>query len=415
MNLNLLRHSIKSWKVIFALLVLFLLASCGSNVGVYLPGNNPAMAKTLNNIADQYAKSAPGKERPQILSTAADAANFKGTLIRIGVSAGLVAGLDGFDSTDPVVRGKTAQVFDSEALKKSGMVQALAFEQWGQRQRQQYLVPILWDPWGVTGAPADLPPGDGKGVTSAWWTNPARKTVQFLYAGQDPGAQSLSFWMQNKLPIDASGPVSLAATSTQWTEPRTMDAFKSFANNPTIVGAFAGSQHFTAADIGNVRATPGKRLILETFSSQQALPVETIRRFRVLLQSQQVNKKPKQWIASVIVAASLHGGDASSAKAASAFVAYLLEKDNQRSLSEVSGYIPADFRAPVVNGEAAEARKVAINADFVIATPANRADFGSEADHWTQLLAALVQSPGSWDAIVRDLAKAKPGQSLLPK
>lgn len=377
------------------------LVSCSPKVTVYFAGTDDKLAKLLGQMADEYRATVKGAVKPTIVRTDPRATRVDGAVLVIGISMGMYPPKAGLS---PAV---TPSVFlDDQVLKDAGVLQSVAFENWGRVDKQRTGLVLLWDPWGLTGSPEDLPGPDGSGVGMTWWESSARKGVPVVYAGRSSGGLSLRYWVQTGLTDVGQYPAQREGAPTMWTGEAEMSAFRKFVASPRIPGTLRGTDQYGAADLENVRKLPGKRLVLETFSSQMALPVQNIRRFRVLVIKDK--RTGDSWLPATVLAATMSGNDPDAAKAASGFAAFLLNKENQRRLADLTGFLPADYRAPGVNAEAAEARKVAINVNALLAIDPIRADYGSEATAWADLLSAITRSPDSWKAIVREKAVGKP-------
>lgn len=393
------RAAARAKTAILAAVAVALAAACGAPYAVYLPGGNPRLRAALEAAAEDYAKG--GQARPRIVHDAAELASYRGTVLYLAVQDGWVEGVDGVGGLARELGGRANLPFDPAAWKASGSIQAVALERWGARSNVRYLAPLLWDPWGATGPAAALPQAGGVGLAGLAAAKPAGG---FLYAGAESAEAQLAYWLGRP---DAGKPeeaARLMASSTLWAAPGVSDGLAAFAARPLIPGGRADCVHFGNGDVANLRRADG--LVLERYSAQQALPVLQVRRFRVLAWSAPTGAGRQAAIAAAVFAASLHG-DPAGAGQAQGFVGFLESPAEQRRLAEASAWLPADYRAPVADAEAAAARKAAIEAERVFAIVPDDGLLGPAGRPWQRLLSDVVKSPDSARAIVAERA-AKP-------
>jgi len=369
------------------------LLSCGPKVTVYLTGNDPKLTGLMIQLADDYTRTVKGATKPNFITAKPLPTENYGAVLTIGIMAGPTANA-----------GLAAPAFDDQLFKDAGTIQSLSFENWGRVGKKRQAIALAWDPWGFTGLPADLPDNGQKTIQPWVWKDAAHGGLPVILAGRDSGFLSLRFLLSAGLAEAAPTFAAFAISPQAWATDQGLAWFKKFSMAPALPGAVMGSGNFGAADVANFRKIPGKHLVLETFSAQAGLAVQEIRRFRPLVLAATVNGTSKNYLFASVLAAGLSGGDPDSAQAASGFVAFLLNPANQQKLADLTGFLPADYRAPGLNALAAEARKVAIDVDYLLALDPDRVDYGTQTPEWAGLLAEIQRAPGSWEAIVKNHA-----------
>ncbi len=354
-----------------AVTLLAALSSCSPKVQLRFEAGSPALKAELVRLASVYSRA-----KGAAVALADKAASPNATTLVVGWSLLPAAG-------DPLPRG--------------GYATAAAFERWARDGKAFREVPLLWDAWGIAASPERLAPL-GSGKTFAWKDRGAlgKARVPFLTAGGEPGVRQALFWSSWK-DLPAQGELAgIESGGAERTAPASRASFKSFAaigKDPILDhNAF----HFKLADADNFARNSPASPLFGSYSWQRSVPGTGRRDFRAL-----VYPLPQGYAMPVSMLCGRVTGTGASAAKARDFLSWLLSPENQKALSEATGYMAVNFNAANLDPNALAARDAALGA--ALAVPIDPEPLpGSTALSWDSLLAKVLAAPSEWERILSD-------------
>ena len=239
----------------------------------------------------------------------------------------------------------------------------LAFSRWaGPSAGAWRAVPLLWDSWGLVGAPEELlrlGPGEtvdasalsrsgsrGRPVAAAMGEAGTRQTIFWLAAGE--GAASI-------VP-EFSDPTDLLAASAG-----VLSRLGAFSKPPTFA---PGMERWLKADLENYARSFGPALVLGPYSWARTLGQGGRRDFRPLAGREDRGSS----VIVAILAGEVEARPKSPGSAEAAeLLLFLLGKESQARLSYATGLLPVRLDAPNLDPPAAAARAAALGAASVLA------------------------------------------------
>jgi len=374
------------------------LTGCASRAALVIHAASPELRQELAVLAERYTRTA-GLQVVPAEAPVAGAAD-----IEIGWAFPVERAAQAAQAAQASPGAPTARPLSDQTLRRSGYGTALAFERWARGDGGWRALPLLWDAWGVAG-PAGSPRGAGAARTFTWKDRDllVRTGAGVVAPLGEPGVRQAWYWFSSgALPGDGTVQSILAGGPPRSSEPAS-GYFKSFAasGRDPLLSPDHGNTRLSAPDVENFARNGGADRLLGSYRSLRRISAvgaaSTIpREFTAI-----VYGAPEGYAMPVSVLVGRVTGSGAAAERAWQFLLWLASTENQKALSNASGYMAANFAAPNLDPDAAEARQAAVKAARVVfVDPEPRAD--SAAASWDSLLERVLARPADWQHAVTE-------------
>ena len=373
--------------ITLTLLVLALgvgLSACTVRATLVIRSDSPRLRQDLAALAGQYPRSTG----LQLL--VGQAPPSPGVAVEIGWAFSVPGGASG-------------QPIPDAALQGAGYRTALAFERWARGDAGWKALPLLWDAWGVAGPPLPKETARPGGAAGSHGTFQRRDRDALVSAGQsalaplgDPGARQALYWfLDGALPPDAviNGVLTGGSERSSAAGLALFRSFAAVAGDPLFLRN-RGNTRLLKADVENMaRGVAGARLF-GNYQWLRQVPSPGPRAFRTLAYA-----LPEGYAIPASVLVGTVSGSGPAAGKARDFLLWLASPANQKTLSDASGYMAANFSAANLDPDARDARQAAAGAvRVVLVDPEPRP--GSTAESWDSLLGRILAVPADWQRAV---------------
>jgi hypothetical protein len=297
----------------------------------------------------------------------------------------------------PVKTGKTQVTISKEKVQESGFDTALAFRRWEEQDEGWRDVPILWDAWGIASSPGRVAfLGDSK--TFEWKDRFAfvKAKEPIIAPAGDPGVRQSLFWLVGADLPEQSTLDGIFLNGIERTGKVGRVFFESFTvleKDPIFP---VGSTGLTKADVSNLARNSNVGVVFGNYQSLRFLQGSGRRDFRsVVYPLSQGYAMPVS-----ILAARISGSGAPAARARD-FLIWLISAENQKKLSDDTGYMAANFNADNLDLNALDARDAAIGALRIVPIDPEPLQ-GTAAESWASLLGRVLARPADWERVITE-------------
>jgi hypothetical protein len=375
------RGTVSILVVVCAALVTAGLSSCTQGAELIVAASSPQLKREMGRLAADYQKTT----------------GFRITPVDAPTSARSITVTIGWIFVPSKDDGKQVPL-SKEKVQSAGFTTAMAFEQWCQGDAGWIQVPLLWDAWGVasplgTGAVAAL--RDVK--TFEWKNRDAFITARLalLCPGGESGVRQSLFWFADA-PFPEGTLMGTLLGGADRTLPASLAYFKSFAAIGTDTVFSRGSFNLMKADVENLARSAGADLLFGNYQWLRGVQRPGGRDFRALIYS-----VPHGYAMPVSILGGRVAGSGSSAARAQDFLLWLLTPPNQKTLSNGTGYMAANFNAANLDLNGRGAREAAIGAVRIVPVDPQPLK-GSAAESWSSLLGGILARPTDWEQVLAE-------------
>jgi hypothetical protein len=360
------------------------LSSCSSSrVNLIVGPASPQLRQELSKLAAEYSSS-------KGLRIALDGkpSSPRGTVITIVWSF-----------VPPKDDGKLF-VVSPDAIQKSGYSTALAFERLCRTDKGWREVPILWDAWGIAYSPGKSTPlGDVK--TFDWKDRgtymKARQSI--MAPGGEPGVRQSLYWLADAEFPEQAELAGILLGGAERSGQASRSYFKSFVTLGKEPSLSHGSLNMMKPDVENLARNTRVDLLYGSYEWLRGVQGTGRRDFRALVYPlSQGYAMPVS-----VLTVSVRGAGASAAKAQD-FLIWLLSPEKQKELSDLTGYMAANFNAANLDLNSLGARNAAIGAARMVPIDPEPTK-GSASEAWDSLLERVLSKPSEWERVVAEKEK----------
>jgi hypothetical protein len=363
--------------VLLAALAAASLASCSARVDIIIGAGSPLLRQELAKLATEYSRS-----KGLRLALVDEPTSRHGTAITIGWS--FVPGTNS---------GKSFPL-SVNAVRRSNYSTSVAFERWLRSEEGWREIPILWDAWGIAYS-ANTSASAGSGKIHAWkdrgtFLKPGKP---ILAPGGDSGVRQSLFWLsETEFPQAAMNGILLGGAER--TGQGSLSHFKYFAALAKDPAFLPGSFGMLKPDAENLAKNARVDTLFGDYQWLRGLHGRGHRDFHAIVYS-----LPQGYAMPVSVLSGQVKGSGTSAAKAADFLAWILTPENQKELSDRTGYMAANFNAANLDRDALEARNAAIGAALAVPIDPEPAK-GTAAESWDSLLNRVLDNPQEWERVV---------------
>jgi hypothetical protein len=355
------------------------LSSCSPSAVLVVGPSSPPLRQELTRLAAGYSRSHGLRIKP------AEKRATRGATIAIDWSFVLSKGEPGLSA------------ISAESARKAGFETALAFEGWEEGDGGWREIPILWDAWGAASMPdrRAVPRGD---KTFEWKDRGSliRAKQTILLPGDEAGVWQSLFWSSKAQLPEQGLLIGMLLGGDARSGPVGRGYFQSLAamgGDPTFS---LGSLGMMRADVENLARNSKINQLFGNYEWLRAVPGSAHRDFRAL-----VYPLPQGYAMPVsILAGKVLGSGAAAAKARE-FLLWLASRENEKELSDRTGYMAANFNATNLDLDALGARDAAIKAARIVPIDPEPPR-GSAAASWDSLLGRVVAAPTEWERAIAE-------------
>jgi hypothetical protein len=362
----------------------FFLAACGQpRVYVQFHTQDPVIQAAVKNAVAAWHDASPGTAPVEMWPTGRGAPGQRAQVIHVG-----------FRALAPSVATSAAlEGLGADFGERSGLATGLAIERWARAADGTWTcAPILWDVWGISYQDGGVSVASG-GLEWSALGSVRGMTGALVVAGASPaGRQALLAYVaaQNGLTGELE---SLYAAKAGSRTAGTDSLFSAWVTADRATLFYPDTLRFAEADVDNLAGGPGGGgLVILTSYRKAFLPGGSAQRAFIAVPA--ALGSGKYALVGTILAAWVTGPKGASASAES-FLAYLLSPGAQRALSIGTGFMPANFTAPVLEGTNAAILALALRAEAVLGVNPEPADEPA-VKALDDALAAIRADPANW-------------------
>lgn len=217
-----------------------------------------------------------------------------------------------------------------------------------------------------------------------------------MVPGAEPGARQSLFWLASS-ELPETGPMAkIMADASYRTDPAHIRYFKAFASIGKDAALFPGSMVMMKPDVENLARVGRVDLPLGSYAWLRGMQGIGRRDFRSL-----AYPFSEGYAIPVALLVGRITGKGRSAAGARDFLLWLLSLENQKRLSEMTGYMAANFNAANLDQNALAAREAATAAERIVPIdpePAQR----SVSAAWDSLLGRILAKPSEWERVLAE-------------
>jgi hypothetical protein len=360
---------------VVAVLIAASLSACTARAALVIHSTTPRLRQGLSALAERYTRSAG------LQLVVSDAPGAHAVRVEIGWAF-------------PAPRGEPGdRPIPDQVLRKSGYGTALAFERWARGDAGWRALPVLWDAWGMAGPPT---PGKAAGSsgTFEWKDRTALVTTgqAALAPLGDPGTRQALFWFSSGLLPEEAVVTGIIAGGSERSSAPGLAHFESLAalGKDSFLSRNKGNTRLVKADVENIARNTGAGWLFGDYQWLRTGAGSAPGLFRALTYpSADGPAMPVSLLVGTV------SGSGPAADRALEFLVWLASPENQKELSNASGFMAANFSAVNLDPGALEARQAAIKAArVVLVDPEPRA--GSPAGSWDSVLERVLAKPVDW-------------------
>lgn len=360
------------------------LSSCSPHAVLVVGPASPQLRQELAKLAAGYSRSDGLRIAP------ADKAAPRGVTVAIDWSF-----------PDPNEQPGLFSI-SKESAQKSGFSTAHAFELLLGDGKDWREMPILWDAWGTSSTP-EKGVGLDAGATFEWQDRGTLlKVGQALLApGGESGTRQSLFWFANAALPEQGALDGTMLGGDERSGTVGLGYFKAFAALTKDKAFSTNSFGMMKVDVENLAKGGKVGRLFGDYQWLRGIPGAGPRDFRALVYPlHQGRAMPVSLLSGRVL------GSGATASKAKDFLLWLLSPENQKELSEKTGYMAANFKSANLDLNALKARDSAIaSARIVLIDPEPRK--GSAAESWDTLLGWVLAKPAELERILAEARAAK--------
>jgi hypothetical protein len=288
----------------------------------------------------------------------------------------------------------------NEKIQATGFRTAPAFAQWARSDTDWREVPILWDAWGIASSPGKEAVR-GKGRTFGWKDRGAfiKARLALLSPGGESGVRQSLFWFAGAGFPEEGALTGILLGGAERFRPASFAYFKSLAAVEKDPLFSPGSSRLMKPDVENLTRHTAVSLLFGNYQWLRGMQGAGGRDFRAL-----VYTLPHGYAMPVSILGGRVTGSGAPAAKARDFLFWLLSPENQKALSNATGYMAANFNAVNLDLNSLGAREIAVGAARIVPIHPEPVK-GSAAESWDSLLGRVLAKPTEWERVLAEREK----------